>query len=61
MHALDLRAELLRLAGQQGVAVGFAHSRELSVLGGVACLLRPRTKRLVLPASQAHGRLELVA
>jgi hypothetical protein len=60
-RAPDLRAELIRLAGQQGVPVEVVDSDELRYLGGVGCLLRHRTQDQTLRRRQRSGRLQLVA
>jgi hypothetical protein len=60
-RAPDLRAELIRLAGQQGVPVEVVDSDELRYLGGVGCLLSDRPLGQAQRQPSRQGRLRLVA
>lgn len=60
VQPLDLRAELARLAGRQGLAVEVvADADELMSLGGVGCLLRRGGE--AAPVREGNSRLRLVA
>ena len=58
---MDLRGELLRLAGQQRIPVEFTDSAALHRLGGVGCLLHKSVKEYVQPYPLGNGTLDLVA
>jgi len=61
LQAVDMRAELLRLALQQDVPVELVDTDALSFLGGVGCLLTPRGQAASQVRPRRHGPLDLVA
>ena len=58
---LDLRVELVRLAGQQGLPVELVDGDALRYLGGVGCLLRKSPETRAAPLPRRVGTLDLVA
>ncbi|MGB5252172.1 MAG: hypothetical protein WBN68_05540 [Sedimenticolaceae bacterium] len=58
---LDLRVELIRLAGQQGLPVELVDGDALRYLGGVGCLLRNSPETRAAPLPRHVGTLDLVA
>ncbi|MGD8956469.1 MAG: hypothetical protein PVJ03_03985 [Chromatiaceae bacterium] len=58
---LDLRLELIRLAGQQGLPVELVDGDALRYLGGVGCLLRNSPETRAAPLPRRFGTLDLVA
>ena len=58
---LDLRLELVRLAGQQGLPVELVDGDALRYLGGVGCLLRNSPETHAAPLPRDVGTLDLVA
>lgn len=62
VQPLDLRAQLVRLAVRQNVAIEVVESDEaLSYLGGVGCLLGRRGVGLAQTSRRRSGRLKLAA
>lgn len=62
VHPMDLRAQLVRLAARQNVAIEVVESDEtLGYLGGVGCLLGRRGVERAQSSRRRSGRLRLAA
>jgi hypothetical protein len=59
--AVNLRVELIRLAGQNRIPVEFTADDALNDYGGVACLLRNHPEQVGQRVPPRYGSLDLVA
>ena len=60
-EALNLRLELIRLAGRDRIPVEFADDATLDGLGGVACVLRDYPEAVTQTCPPRRGTLDMVA